>query len=364
MFGNRQKNPQQSTERPKKIITFYFSVAAILVLFGFLATFGFLSIKGSISVSSSPNGASVYLDDVYQGEAPKVLSKIEHGSHNITLKLSGHDDWSQIINVDAGLTASISATLVPILPPKIKINYSSDMAQINENITGTAENIPDGYELWILVYPHEANKYYPQSQQANIQNGNWSIPVYIGVKDNVGDKFDIVAVLADKEARAEFTSYMIKCERIDNWPGMDKIPAGAKEYDRIIVVRRLPPNPEINITHPSDSSIVHMQDNVTGTVRNIPEGQKLWILVYPHNTNKYYLQGEAYIQNEKWERLVQLGTDKDIGTKYDIIAVLADKKAQDVFNSYLKNGASRKWPGIDEIPVGTKTYDNIMVTRL
>lgn len=66
----------------------------------------------SISVISSPNGASIYLDDIYEGETPKVLRDVEQGPHIITLKLAEYEDWSQSINVGDD-TFSISPTLTP-----------------------------------------------------------------------------------------------------------------------------------------------------------------------------------------------------------------------------------------------------------
>jgi hypothetical protein len=67
--------------------------------------------------------------------------------------------------------------------PEIKIkSYTLDTAHILKNITGTAKNIPQGYELWILVYSTEKNKYYPISK-ADIQNGEWTIPGNICIKD-------------------------------------------------------------------------------------------------------------------------------------------------------------------------------------
>lgn len=340
-------------------------VVAILVLVGFLATFGFLSIKGDISISSSPSGASIYLDNIYQGETPKALKNIEHGSHNITLILAGYANWSQTINVDAGKTTSISQTLTPIPLPEVRINYDSNTVQINENISGTAKNIPDGYELWILVYPYAANRYYPQHDKVNIQNGEWSLPVGIGTEDNVGYKFDIIAVLADKEARAEFTSYIINCENTDKWPGMKKIPVGAKVYDRVIVIRKPPPKPEIKINYPSNTA--HVKENITGTANYLPDNSKIWIIVYPHN-NKYYPQSEANIQSGGGWSLPQpvyIGTENDTGLQFDIIAVLVDQQSQDEFKNYYERcKKTNKWFGMDEIPDNAKEYARITVTRV
>jgi PKD repeat protein len=121
--------------------------------------------------------------------------------------------------------------------PVIKILYSLKTAHIQQTITGTAKNIPNGYNLWILVYPYPAHRYYPQSGKMTIQNGKWSIPIYIGVSDNVGVKFNILAVLANKQANDKFKAYIQTGEKTNNWPGMVGIPSGSKVYDKITVTR-------------------------------------------------------------------------------------------------------------------------------
>lgn len=71
--------------------------------------------QNSISVTSSPVGASIYLEDgTYEGETPKILKDVEQGSHIITLKRAGYADWSQGIDVDPDKTISISPTLTQI----------------------------------------------------------------------------------------------------------------------------------------------------------------------------------------------------------------------------------------------------------
>lgn len=66
---------------------------------------------GDISVTSYPVGASISLDGIYRGETPKVLEDIEQGSHIITLKFAGYEDWSQSISVDSDKVFSLSPTL-------------------------------------------------------------------------------------------------------------------------------------------------------------------------------------------------------------------------------------------------------------
>lgn len=121
--------------------------------------------SSSISVSSSPANASIYLGGSYVGNTPMTLDYLKKGSYNITLKLSGYEDWSQTRNVDAGKLDSISPTLTP--RPEINITYPSDNQLVNakEIVNGTAKNIPDDDKIWILVYsynnPKSDSRYYP-----------------------------------------------------------------------------------------------------------------------------------------------------------------------------------------------------------
>ena len=54
-----------------------------------------------------------------------------------------------------------------------------------------------------------------------------------------------------------------------------------------------------------------------------------------------------------------------VGTKFDIIAVLADQKAQDEVTTYYETCEKNKdWStGMYRIPTSAKEYDNITVTR-
>lgn len=98
-----------------------------------------------ITVSSSPTGASIYLDGKYEGEASQVLSNIEPGIHLITLKLAGYEDWSQDISVDANKTISIS----PILTP---IEVSTDISTTN---TATRVETPEEDNVTVVETPKE-----------------------------------------------------------------------------------------------------------------------------------------------------------------------------------------------------------------
>jgi hypothetical protein len=264
------------------------------------------------------------------------------------------------------------------IPVEIQITYPIDSATVKilETITGTAKNIPEGQQLWIAIFPHAAFKYYPQNPVGVQSDGSWTLPVQFGGENNVGEKFDIVAVLADKNAKDELNTYLDTCIKSNSWPGMRALPDGAKEYARVTVIREpaeMPTaepstlaSPTIKMTYPSNASLVNIQETVKGTAENIPEGQKLWILVYPLTANKFYPQsGNVNVINGGWSLTIGLGTKENIGEIFKIITVLADKKAQDEFNAYLNTcKAVNEWPGMDAIPNSAKVYDEVTVTRV
>ncbi len=72
---------------------------------------------GSISVSSSPAGADIYLDNAYKGITPLTLTDVSPGSHTVKVQVSGYQDWSDSVQVNAGSTSYVSASLNPIANP-------------------------------------------------------------------------------------------------------------------------------------------------------------------------------------------------------------------------------------------------------
>jgi PEGA domain./PKD domain. len=72
-------------------------------------------IYGKISVSSSPSGATAYLDGTSKGTTPLTITSVTPGTHTLDLTLAGYQDYSATISVTAGQIATLSATLTPIL---------------------------------------------------------------------------------------------------------------------------------------------------------------------------------------------------------------------------------------------------------
>lgn len=64
----------------------------------------------TLSVSSSPDGADIYADGEFVGNAPANL-KLSSGKHAIKLTMAGYKDWSREITAQAGSEAHLTANL-------------------------------------------------------------------------------------------------------------------------------------------------------------------------------------------------------------------------------------------------------------
>jgi hypothetical protein len=69
--------------------------------------------EGTIEISSSPSGATIYIDDITNGTTPRNVN-ILIGSHKVTLKKAGYSDWAKIVNVEEDETTEVDATLYAV----------------------------------------------------------------------------------------------------------------------------------------------------------------------------------------------------------------------------------------------------------
>ena len=67
---------------------------------------------GAVVITSSPTGAEVFIDGTFSGQTPEVAQGVATGLHNLTLSLNGYSTWSTMIQVQAGQTTQVTATLV------------------------------------------------------------------------------------------------------------------------------------------------------------------------------------------------------------------------------------------------------------
>jgi hypothetical protein len=73
--------------------------------------------SGDLDVSSTPSGASVFLNGEYKGETrasgPLYITGVSPGTYTLVMKKSGYQDYTTATRVDAGSTVPVSAALVP-----------------------------------------------------------------------------------------------------------------------------------------------------------------------------------------------------------------------------------------------------------
>ena len=66
---------------------------------------------GSIDISSSPSGASIYVDGSLEGTTPDTVDNLEEGTYRVVLKKSGYNDWGKTVKVTAGDSTEVNAYL-------------------------------------------------------------------------------------------------------------------------------------------------------------------------------------------------------------------------------------------------------------
>ena len=119
-------------------------------------------------------------------------------------------------DLPAGLTTyqRVNVTRTPIrtLTPTVAINLPTNGSTANHSATvmGTSQNIPNGKAIWLLVYVPKVHLYYPMPAPAAVNSaGDWYSFATLGGSSDIGDEFDIIAVVADQPAQNTIIDYNI-----------------------------------------------------------------------------------------------------------------------------------------------------------
>jgi PKD repeat protein len=80
---------------------------------------------GKLYVSSTPSGASVYVDTVYQGTTTVTIPQLTPGYHTVRLTLTGYEEHSESVTITAGQTYPLSVQLTQSQSPSITVTGSS-----------------------------------------------------------------------------------------------------------------------------------------------------------------------------------------------------------------------------------------------
>ena len=141
-----------------------------------------------------------------------------------------------------------SSRITPEPPPEdiiteteAKITEPSEKEEVSKEtmVKGSSQGVPKDSVIWVVVYPYQASRYYPQNKPTDVQsNGKWASMSYIGIDEDVKQKFDLIVVVADETAQEAFESYLEKAKDKKDWAGLEQLPDGAEILDRLMVIRK------------------------------------------------------------------------------------------------------------------------------
>jgi hypothetical protein len=99
---------------------------------------------GSIVVSSSPNGATVYLDSIAKGTTNILIEEVSVGSHVIWCKKEGYEDSvAETVSVTPGETSTVTCSLSPL--------SGTTTTTLDTTSTGSISvtSVPDGASVFL-----------------------------------------------------------------------------------------------------------------------------------------------------------------------------------------------------------------------
>ncbi len=89
------------------------------------------AVNGSLYFSSTPSGASIYVDSTYKGKTPMTLDNVVPGTHTIKIEKAQYVDYTKSVTVVAGEEVTVSASLTyktsatTATPTTVKITTAS-----------------------------------------------------------------------------------------------------------------------------------------------------------------------------------------------------------------------------------------------
>jgi len=92
---------------------------------------------GSITVTSSPSGATAFLDGASSQLTPCTFNNVVPGSHTIQVTRSGYAPWSTTTSVSAGRNTQVYASLSPVQPATGSIYVTSVPSGASVYVDGT-----------------------------------------------------------------------------------------------------------------------------------------------------------------------------------------------------------------------------------
>jgi len=120
--------------------------------------------------------------------------------------------------------------------------------------------------------------------------------------------------------------------------------------------------PQVKISGPASGSTQPSPVNVQGNASGLSSGEKIWTVVFIDGLS--YPQRAALLVGNNWTAAAYLGGGtKDSGKVFDILAVVVNEQADQVFTGWIARGdQTGSYPGFPSLPQGAMPKDRIQVT--
>ena len=147
-----------------------------------------------------------------------------------------YNSGRRVPSIDNSNTVSPTSTCEEKV--KIILPLDNQTVPIPLRVTGTYQNLSPEYKLYIIVYSTDVARYYPQLNPIMEQSDNtWSCDVLVGLDRDVGRKFVIYAVLANKDAQKDLDIYINQVMDTNDSRGLKALPKGAEKCSFVRVQR-------------------------------------------------------------------------------------------------------------------------------
>ena len=97
---------------------------------------------GAIFAQSTPEGASIYVNGVYQGTSPLTIAALSPGTYTLKAALSGYDNDVQRVTVNAGKVSFYTPEFYPSPQP---VGSGQGIIAVYANVNGAAVYFDDTY---------------------------------------------------------------------------------------------------------------------------------------------------------------------------------------------------------------------------
>jgi hypothetical protein len=100
---------------------------------------------GTIDLSSTPAGASVYVDSTYKGVSPCIIPGLAVGSHTVKLTMDGYSTWSKSVKVTYGSNTTIVADLSQAVTATATTLSTSTPTTVKTSLKVTTVKVPTSW---------------------------------------------------------------------------------------------------------------------------------------------------------------------------------------------------------------------------